>query len=58
MHHIGKKDFLIKLYCEQKQGRFSKLMEAIHSIGLQVASANMTTFDDKVLNILTVKVTI
>ncbi|QCD82286.1 transcription factor MYC2 [Vigna unguiculata] len=57
VHHIGKKDFLIKLYCEQKQGRFSKLMEAIHSIGLQVASANMTTFDDKVLNILTVKAT-
>ena len=58
MHHISKKDFLVKLYCEQKQGRFSKLMEAIHSIGLQVASANIMTFDAKVLNILTVKVRI
>ncbi|CAJ1940127.1 unnamed protein product [Sphenostylis stenocarpa] len=57
VHHISKKDFLIKLYCEQKQGGFSKLMEAIHSIGLQVASANMTTCDDKVLSILTVKAT-
>ncbi|ESW25730.1 hypothetical protein PHAVU_003G060700 [Phaseolus vulgaris] len=41
----------------EKQGRFSKLMEAIHSIGLQVASANIMTFDAKVLNILTVKAT-
>ncbi|XP_068462841.1 transcription factor bHLH90 isoform X2 [Phaseolus vulgaris] len=57
VHHISKKDFLVKLYCEQKQGRFSKLMEAIHSIGLQVASANIMTFDAKVLNILTVKAT-
>lgn len=49
---------MIKLYCEQKQGGFSKLMEAIHSIGLQVASVNVTTYDGKVLNILTVEVRI
>ncbi|KAK7386881.1 hypothetical protein VNO78_27228 [Psophocarpus tetragonolobus] len=57
VHHITKKDFLIKLYCEQKQAGFSKLMEALDSIGLQVDSANVTTFDGKVLNILTVKAT-
>ncbi|TKY58642.1 Transcription factor ABORTED MICROSPORES [Spatholobus suberectus] len=57
VHHISKAYFLIKLYCEQKQGGFSKLVEAIHSIGLQVASANTTTFDGKVLNILTVEAT-
>ncbi|KAL2344331.1 hypothetical protein Fmac_005616 [Flemingia macrophylla] len=39
------------------KGGFSKLMEAIHSIGLRVASANMTTFGGKALNILTVEAT-
>nr|KYP54907.1 Transcription factor bHLH90 [Cajanus cajan] len=56
VHHISKTCFMIKLYCEQKKGGFSKLMEAIHSIGLRVASANMTTFGGKSLNILTVEV--
>ncbi|KAG4399728.1 hypothetical protein AAZX31_08G277000 [Glycine max] len=55
VHHISKTDFLIKLCSEQTQGGFSKLMEAIHSIGLKVDSANMTTLDGKVLNILTAK---
>ncbi|KHN26876.1 Transcription factor ABORTED MICROSPORES [Glycine soja] len=58
VHHISKTDFLIKLCSEQTQGGFSKLMEAIHSIGLKVDSANMTTLDGKVLNILTAKVRI
>ncbi|XP_029129429.1 transcription factor ABORTED MICROSPORES-like isoform X1 [Cajanus cajan] len=57
VHHISKTCFMIKLYCEQKKGGFSKLMEAIHSIGLRVASANMTTFGGKSLNILTVEAT-
>ncbi|XP_027348131.1 transcription factor bHLH90-like [Abrus precatorius] len=55
VHHISKTSFLIKLHGEQKQGGFSKLMEAIHSFGLQVANVNMTTFDGKVLSILTVE---
>ncbi|CAL0330971.1 unnamed protein product [Lupinus luteus] len=55
--HIGRTDFLIKLLCEKKQGGFSRLMEAVHSFGLQVASANVTTLDGKVMNILTVKAT-
>ncbi|KAK7361868.1 hypothetical protein VNO77_03957 [Canavalia gladiata] len=57
VHHVSKTDFFIKVYCEQKQGGFSKLMEAINSFGLKVASANMTRFDGKVLNILTVEAT-
>ncbi|XP_061372343.1 transcription factor bHLH90 [Gastrolobium bilobum] len=57
VHHIGRTGFLIKLYRKQKQGGFSRLMEAIHSFGLQVANVNMTTFDGKVLNILTVEAT-
>ncbi|KAK7317616.1 hypothetical protein RJT34_02005 [Clitoria ternatea] len=57
VHHINQTDFLIKLYCEKKQGGFSKLMEAIHSFGLQVASANVTSSDGKVQNILTVEAT-
>lgn len=56
VHHIGGTDFLIKLYCDHKQGRFSRLMEAMHSFGLHVVNANMTTLNGKVLNILTVEV--
>ena len=56
MNHIARKDFMIKLSCEQKQGVFSRLMEAMDSFGLHVLSANMTTFDGKVLNIIMVEV--
>lgn len=56
VNHIGRTDFLIKLYCEQKLGGFSRLMEAINSFGLQVTNVNVTTLDDEVMNILTVKV--
>ncbi|XP_057420667.1 transcription factor bHLH90 isoform X2 [Lotus japonicus] len=57
VHHLGGTDFLIKLYCDHKQGRFSRLMEAMHSFGLHVVNANMTTLNGKVLNILTVEAT-
>ena len=56
VNHISKTELLIKVYCEQKPGGFSRLMEAIHSFGMQVANANMTTLDGKVLIILTVEV--
>ncbi|KAI4314331.1 hypothetical protein L6164_027250 [Bauhinia variegata] len=55
VHQIGRRDFLITLCCEQKRGGFARLMETIHSFGLQVTNANSTTFDGKVLNILTVE---
>lgn len=53
---IGKKDCFIKVSCQQKQGGFVRLLEAIDSLGLQVANANVTTFNGKVQNILEVKV--
>lgn len=56
VNQIGQREFFIKLYCEQKRGGFARLMEAIHSFGLQVTDANVNAFDGKVLNILTVEV--
>lgn len=53
---IGQRDFLIKIICEQKRGGFARFMEAIDSLGLQVADANVTTFCGQVLNILKVEV--
>ncbi|XP_030961162.1 transcription factor bHLH90 [Quercus lobata] len=52
---IGQRDFLIKIICEQKRGGFARFMEAIDSLGLQVADANVTTFCGQVLNILRVE---
>ena len=56
VNQIGGREFLIKLYCEQKRSGFARLMEAIHSFGLQVIDANVSTVGGKVLNILTVEV--
>lgn len=56
VNQIGRRDFFIKLYCEQKRGGFARLMEALHSFGLEVADASVNTIDGKVLNILTVEV--
>jgi UTP:GlnB (protein PII) uridylyltransferase len=53
---MSQREFLVKFYCEQKQGGFSRLMEALNSLGLQVADANITTFCGMVLNILKVEV--
>ncbi|KAI9125256.1 hypothetical protein K1719_003872 [Acacia pycnantha] len=55
VNQIGKIEFLVKMRCEQKRGGFARLMEAIHLFGLQVTDANVNTFGDKVMNILTVK---
>ncbi|KAI8528291.1 hypothetical protein RHMOL_Rhmol12G0138600 [Rhododendron molle] len=56
VHQIGTRDFFVKLLCTQKTGGFARLMEAMHSIGLQVVDANVTTHNGKVLNILKVEV--
>lgn len=56
VNQMSQREFLIKFYCEQKRGGFSRLMEALNSLGLQVADANITTFCGKVLNILKVEV--
>ncbi|KAJ0038037.1 hypothetical protein Pint_22965 [Pistacia integerrima] len=55
VNHISKRDFLIKLLCDQKQGGFAKLMKAINFLDLQVVDANVTTSNGQVLNILRVE---
>ncbi|KAI3450128.1 hypothetical protein Pfo_006793 [Paulownia fortunei] len=52
---LGTKDFLLKLICKQKRGGFSRLMEAIDSLGLQVTDANVTTLNGSVSNVLKVE---
>ncbi|KAK6252536.1 hypothetical protein QUC31_014256 [Theobroma cacao] len=56
VNQITKREFLIKLCYELKQGGFAKLMEGIDSLGLQVIDANVTTFNGKVLNIFKVEI--
>ncbi|XP_041013604.1 transcription factor bHLH90 [Juglans microcarpa x Juglans regia] len=55
VNQISQRDFLIKFFCEHKRGGFTRLMESLHLLGLQVADANITTFYGKVLNILKVE---
>ncbi|KAF7829356.1 Transcription factor bHLH90 [Senna tora] len=55
VNQIGRREYFIKLHYEKKRGGFARLMEAIHSFGLQVVDANIHTFDGKVLSILTVE---
>ncbi|KAL9390313.1 hypothetical protein Peur_018918 [Populus x canadensis] len=52
---IGKRHFLLKFLCEKKRGGFGRLMETIHSLGLQIHDANITTFNGKFLNILKIE---
>ncbi|XVE92425.1 hypothetical protein REPUB_Repub01dG0096100 [Reevesia pubescens] len=56
VNQITKREFLIKLYYEQKRGGFAKLKEGIDFLGLRVIDANVTTFNGKVLNIFKVEV--
>lgn len=53
---IGTREFLLKFMYNQKRGGFLRLMEAIHSLGLQVIDANVTTCNGRVLNNLKVEV--
>ncbi|KAK1552373.1 hypothetical protein Q3G72_015521 [Acer saccharum] len=55
VNHIGERDFLIKYVCEQKRCGFARLMEAIHSLGMQTVEANVTTLNGMVLNSLKVE---
>ncbi|KAL7152052.1 hypothetical protein ABFS83_04G072100 [Erythranthe nasuta] len=52
---LGTRDFLVKLVCKQKRGGFSRLMEAMDSLGLQVTDSNVTTFNGSVLTVLKVE---
>ncbi|PON35919.1 Basic helix-loop-helix transcription factor [Parasponia andersonii] len=55
VNQIGKREFFIKLLRRQSQDGFVRLMEALDSLELQVISANLTTFNGIVQNILEVK---
>ena len=57
MMQINERDFLIKLFCKQKQGGVVSSIEAMDSLGLQVIDVNITTFGGMVLNIFHVEVT-
>ncbi|PIN06233.1 bHLHZip transcription factor BIGMAX [Handroanthus impetiginosus] len=52
---LGPKGFLLRLICHKKRGGFSRLMEAMDSLGLQVTDANVTTLNGSVLNVLKVE---
>ncbi|KAL7113669.1 hypothetical protein ACP275_04G074900 [Erythranthe tilingii] len=52
---LGTRDFLVKIVCKQKRGGFSRLMEAMDSLGLQVTDSNVTTFNGSVLTVLKVE---
>nr|ASL24779.1 aborted microspores 2 [Allium cepa] len=48
-------EFYLKILCEHKFGGFSRLMEAISSLGLEVTNATVTTQQSLVLNVFTVQ---
>ncbi|KAF8399705.1 hypothetical protein HHK36_015575 [Tetracentron sinense] len=56
VYQIGANEFFLKFFCEKRRGGFTRLMEAINSLGLQVTDVNVTTFKGKVLNILKLEV--
>lgn len=52
---IGTRSFLVKLLFENRRGGFTKLLEVMNSVGLQVVDANVTTFNGNALNIFQVE---
>ncbi|KAM7251843.1 hypothetical protein ACFE04_023726 [Oxalis oulophora] len=55
VNQIGERGFLIKILCKKKCGGFSKLMEGLNLMELQVHDVNVTTLNGLVLNVLTVE---
>ncbi|XP_061990762.1 transcription factor bHLH90 [Rosa rugosa] len=55
VYQLSKKECLIKLFCEHNRGGFTRLMETMGCLGLEVVDANVTTFDRNSLIILRVE---
>ncbi|XP_010548100.1 PREDICTED: transcription factor ABORTED MICROSPORES [Tarenaya hassleriana] len=52
---VDGKEFFVKVICEYKPGGFTKLMEAMDSLGLEVTNANTTRFLGLVSNVFKVE---
>lgn len=50
VNQIGQRDFLLKVIHSQKRDGFLRLTKALHSLGLQIIDANVTTCKGRVLN--------
>lgn len=55
VHKIGARKYLLKVFCTHKPDGFSRLIEAVQLLGLQVISVSMTTCIGLVLNTLVVE---
>ncbi|KMT07248.1 hypothetical protein BVRB_6g148810 [Beta vulgaris subsp. vulgaris] len=55
VNQLGIGNFLVKIVCQQQPGVFTKLLEALGSLGLPIQDANLTTCDGKVSTIFTVQ---
>ncbi|CAA0805960.1 Transcription factor bHLH90 [Striga hermonthica] len=55
VNQLGNKEFLVKVVSMQKRGGFSRLIEALDSLGLWITDANVATFNGAVLNVLKVE---
>ncbi|KAL3625743.1 hypothetical protein CASFOL_030272 [Castilleja foliolosa] len=52
---LSEKGFLLKIICKKTRDGFSRLVEALDSLGLRVIDVNVTTLNCSVLNVLRVE---
>ncbi|GKV22881.1 hypothetical protein SLEP1_g32698 [Rubroshorea leprosula] len=55
VNQLTRQEFLIRVFCEHKRGGFTRLMEALNHLSLQVIDANVTALDGKMMNTLRVE---